>query len=156
MSMFDNYPQSQDYIPDNRPKCHKPFKLDIMAGETATHTFEILFLGSAFLYVNISKITKEIPFNIVESCSDVEVIYKLGLTDIITKSVNLSGEDVLETKCNHSIITCRLSEEETKLFANTLLDAKVQLKFHMIDKSIAYSEIYKITLVDSLDVANEL
>ena len=137
MSMFDNYPQSQDYIPDNRPKCHKPFKLDIMAGETATHTFEI-------------------PFNIVESCSDVEVIYKLGLTDIITKSVNLSGEDVLETKCNHSIITCRLSEEETKLFANTLLDAKVQLKFHMIDKSIAYSEIYKITLVDSLDVANEL
>lgn len=135
MSMFKNYPQPEDYIPDNRPKCHKPFRLDIMAGETATHTFEI-------------------PFNVVESCSNVEVIYKLGLKDIITKSVNLSGEDVVETECNHSIITCRLSEEETKLFANTLLDAKVQLKFYMIDDSIAYSEIYNIILVDSLDVGD--
>ena len=135
MSMFKNYPQPEDYIPDNRPKCHKPFRLDIMAGETATHTFEI-------------------PFNVVESCSNVEVIYKLGLKDIITKSVNLSGEDVLETESNHSIITCRLSEEETKLFANTLLDAKVQLKFYMIDNSIAYSEIYNIILVDSLDVGD--
>lgn len=130
MSMFDRYPQPADYIPDNRPKCCKPFKLDIMAGETAEHSFEI-------------------PFNVEESCSLVAVIYKLGLTDVLIKTS--SELEIQETEQGNSIITCKLSEEETSIFANTLLDARVQIKFYMVNDTIAYSEIYNVGLMTALD-----
>ena len=130
MSMFDNYPQPADYIPDNRPKCCKPFKLTIMAGETAEHSFEI-------------------PFNVEESCSFIEVIYKLGLTDVIIKSS--SEIEIQETEHGNSIITVKLSAGETSIFANTLLDAKVQIKFYMVNDTIAYSEIYNIETSSALD-----
>lgn len=130
MSMFDNYPQPEDYIPDNRPKCPKHFELTIMAGETAIHTFEI-------------------PFNIEESCDEFEIIYKLGLTDIIIKkSTEL---ETSTTDCGHSLVMCKLNAEETSLFADTLLSAKAQLKFYMKNEDITYSDIYIIKLLNSLD-----
>lgn len=128
--MFDRYPQPADYIPDNRPKCCKPFKLDIMAGETAEHSFEI-------------------PFNVEDSCKLVEVIYKLGLTDVLIKSS--SEIEIQETGHGNSLITVKLNEEETSIFANTLLDAKVQIKFYMVNDTIAYSEIYNVKLMTALD-----
>ena len=39
--MFKNYPQPDDYIPNNHPRCHCIKPLEIMSGETTTHTFEI-------------------------------------------------------------------------------------------------------------------
>lgn len=131
--MFKNYPQPDDYIPNNRPKCHKPLCLDIMAGETAIHTFEI-------------------PLN-VEDTEGYEVIYKLGVEPIIIKN-NYQTEYIIDN--DTSIITCTLYPEETKLFGNnTMLDAKVQLKFYMPGDVISYSEIYKIKLKDSLDMNRE-
>lgn len=130
MNMFDNYPAPADYIPDNRPKCIKPFCLDIMSGETAIHTFEV-------------------PFNVNESCEVLEVIYKLGIKPIIIK--NHKDLEIIETECGKSIVTCKLSPEETELFANTVLSAKVQLKFYMSNNTVSYSEEYKIKLMTSLD-----
>lgn len=132
MSMFDRYPQPDDYVPNNRPKCHKPFKLDIMAGETASHTFEI-------------------PFNIEEDCNSVEVIYSLGIKPILIKTTNDLEISIDDCECKHSLVMCRLSGEETKLFADTLLSARVQLKFYMKNEDITYSAIYKINLLNSLD-----
>ena len=41
------------------------------------------------------------------------------------------------------------------LFKNTLLSCAVQIRFIMRDLSTAYTEIYPVKLVDSLDVAEE-
>ena len=130
MSMFDRYPQPAEYIPDNRPKCCKPHDITIMAGETAEHSFEI-------------------PFNVTEICSNVEVIYKLGLTDILIKDVN--STDLCESEHGNSIIKIVLSSVETILFAHTLLNASVQIKFYMKDNTVVYSEIYPIKLSNALD-----
>lgn len=133
--MFKNYPQPDDYIPNNRPKCHKPLCLDIMAGETAIHTFEV-------------------PLK-VDELEGYEVIYKLGLNPIIIKN-NYQTEYIVDEDANKSIITCTLYPEETKLFGNdTLLDARVQLKFYMLGDVISYSDIYRIKLKDSLDMNRE-
>lgn len=132
--MFRNYPQPADYIPNNRPCCKPPFHLDIMSGETAVHTFEI-------------------PFNVEEGCDTVEVIYSLGIKPIIIK--NNTELEITITECNSSIITCKLSEAETTMFANTLLDAKVQVKFYMKNGTTSYSEIYNIKLMNSLDANRE-
>ena len=137
MGMFDNYPQPEDYVPDNRPKCPEKFHLDIMTGETASHTFDV-------------------PFDVTDEhfgCSEVEVIYKLGLKVIIRKT----SEDldiVPIEKPNGFVftaITCHLSADETLYFHNTLLSARVQLRFTMNDNSIQYSEIYPVKVIDSLN-----
>ena len=127
--LFKNYPQPDEYIPNNRPKCHKPMKIDIMSGETSIHTFEI-------------------PFNVEKDCSSFEVIYKLGVEIVLIKhflDCSLTSEE------DKSIITCVLSSEETKLFANNLLDTNVQIKFIMKDNSVIYSDIYKVYVKDSLE-----
>lgn len=132
--MFKNYPQPDDYTPNNRPECVEPFRIDIMTGETAIHTFEI-------------------PFNVDEDCSNVEVIYKLGISPKIIK--NKDALEVTIDEDNNSIITCKLSPNETKLFENTSLDAQVQVKFYMNDESIVFSEVYKVYITDSLEVGRE-
>ena len=131
LEMFKNYPQPADYKPDNYPKCRKPRIIEIMAGETAIHTFEV-------------------PFNIDANCNKIEVIYKLGINPVIIKYK-------LDTVINHdntSSITCTLTPEETLLFKSTFLAAKVQLKFYMKDGSIVYSEIYNIRVSQALDAEN--
>ena len=130
--MFKNYPQPDDYKPDNYPKCRCPKRLEIMAGETAIHTFDV-------------------PFNVEDDCSLVEVIYKLGIKPIVVKN-NMYYLDILVDEDGKSIITCKLSPEETLLFKNTTLDTHVQLKFYMNDGSIVYSEIYEVFMKDALDV----
>lgn len=134
MSMFDNYPQSSDYIPNNRPHCCKHKGLDIMTGETAEHIFEI-------------------PFNVEEDCLSVEVIYKQGLKPVIIKDE--SQIDIVITEHNTSVITCVLTPSETLLFSNSLLNTRVQLKFYMTNKTVSYSDIYKVKIVNSLDANKE-
>lgn len=134
MSMFDNYPQSSDYIPNNRPRHCKHKRLDIMAGETAKHTFEV-------------------PFNVEEECDSFEVIYLLGIAPVIIKNTDSLEVDVEE---HHSTITSNLTADETSIFANTLLEAKVQLKFFMLDDTITYSDIYTIKLKTALDASGEV
>lgn len=128
--MFKNYPQPEDYIPDNHPRCWKEPKLEIMCGETAHHTFDI-------------------PFNVEETCTNVEVIYKLGLTDVIVRGKEFLDITIMEN--NTSVIVCNLSNEDTLLFKNNLLSKKVQIKFYLKDGSISFSNIYDITTIDAID-----
>lgn len=138
MGMFDNYPQPDDYIPNNRPKPMHKHEITIMTGETASHTFDV-------------------PFDVKEDCIDIEVIYKLGLNVIITKKSNeLDIVSKEKGDWHYSSVTSSLSSEETALFHDTLLDANVQIKFTMKDGTmkdgaIQYSEIYKVDVQDSLD-----
>lgn len=133
MGMFDNYPQPEDYIPDNRPRPKHKHEITIMTGETASHTFDV-------------------PFDVNEDCIDIEVIYKLGLNVIITKKSNeLDIVSKEKGDWHYSSVTSSLSSEETALFHDTLLDANVQIKFTMKDGAIQYSEIYKVDVQDSLD-----
>lgn len=132
-NMFKNYPQPGDYIPDNHPKFCEPFKLDIMTGETAIHSFEI-------------------PFNVITDCEAVEVIYNVGINIILSRIT--SELDIHVEENNHSIITCTLSSDDTMLFRNTLLDTQVQIKFTMRDKKIVYSDIYPVHVVDSLEATD--
>lgn len=129
--MFRNYPQPDDYIPNNYPKC-KFFKpIEIMCGETAIHTFEV-------------------PFNINEQCILCEVIYKLGLDPVVIKSSFIDLKIEI-TEHNTSIVTCTLKPVDTLVFKHTPLETKVQLKFYVNDGSISYSEIYKVYVRDALD-----
>ena len=136
MNMFDRYPQPEDYIPDNRPRPKHKHEITIMTGETASHTFDV-------------------PFDVNTDCSDCSVIYKLGLKVILVRKASLGEVTILpkEIGCGKIISTLnvRLSDEETTLFRNTYLDTKVQVKFIMNDYSVQYSEIYPVTVEDSLE-----
>ena len=128
--MFKNYPQPDDYIPNNRPRCCKPFKLDIMVGETSVHSFDI-------------------PFNVEEDCVTYSIIYKLGIEDVVIKKKD--DISVIKEEDETSILSCTLSPAETKLFNSTVLDTHVQLKFVMKDNSTIFSEIYKVRIRNSLE-----
>lgn len=135
--MFDAYPQPDDYIPNNRPRPRKEFKLDIMTGETASHTFDV-------------------PFDVEADCQEVEVLYKLGLKIVLNKnSSELEIQPMTKECCGKQIqytsIICHLSAQETLLFNNQVLNTRVQLRFTMNDGSITYSEIYPVKVVDSLN-----
>lgn len=136
MGMFDNYPQPDDYIPNNRPKPMHKHEITIMTGETASHTFDV-------------------PFDVLDhsfGCANIEVNYKLGLDIVVTKYWSQLEIETLEKHgFKYSSITVHLSPEETSRFHNTLLAANVQMKFVMLDNSIQYSEIYPIKVEDSLD-----
>jgi hypothetical protein len=129
--MFDRYPQGPDYIPCNRPKPIKHSDLVIMTGETTMHSFEF-------------------PFGIDQYVSDIEVIYKLGINVVLIKHLNDIAIDI--DKYDYSLITVTLSPEETKLFKDTVLTTKVQLKLRLVDESIMYTRAYKVKVFDSLDI----
>lgn len=139
-TMFEHYPQPDDYIPCNRPRPYKDSQITIMTGETSVHSFEI-------------------PFDVKTMCEDVEVIYKLGLSVVLTKeneNDDLSIDDY-DSDTHSSIVSCVLSPSETMLFADTLLDTSVQLRFIMKDiegkydaGDIVFSNIYPVTVIDSL------
>ncbi len=132
--MFKNYPQPDDYIPNNHPKHCKKHELEIMSGETTTHTFEI-------------------PFNVNEETLDFKIIYKLGVEVVLVK--NKSALTIVIDENNNSIISCVISSQESSKFKHTSLDAHVQIKFIMKDYTTQMSEIYKVKLRNSLDSLEE-
>ena len=127
--MFKNYPQPDDYVPDNRRVRIPKELLTIMSGETTTHSFEL-------------------PFN-YESYKDYKAIYKLGINVVLEKSKEECTAMYDEDE-DISILSWTLSPSETMLFRDTNLDAKVQLRFVESDDTIAFSEILDIVLEDSL------
>lgn len=139
--MFDLYPQPDDYIPNNRIRCFEEQHINIMVGETSSHTFRI-------------------PFNVEEDCTDVKVIYKVGINvalvkefeeleiDVESKEIEVGGE--IKT-IYYTLITDTISPDETLAFADTLLDTFVQLRFTMKEGIITYSEIYPVSVRNSLD-----
>ena len=128
-NMFNNYPGP---TPDNRRFCLPRDILTIMAGETTEHSFE-------FFNMDLSDDS---------FASDFKLIYKLGLEVVLEKS---KDKCTIVYDGHKSIVTCVLSETETSLFANTLLDAFVQFKFNVSDGTTRYSDIMEIKLEDALD-----
>ena len=144
--MFDHYPQPDDYIPHNKPSICRESEVEIMAGETTVHSFEVPFR----IDDNNNLLSKDNKFVI-----DFRAIYKLGLDVILTKSKE-ECTDIVYDKCRWlSIITWTLSADETNRFRNTLMDARVQLEFNMSDGSTLYTDIIKIKLKDSLNINKE-
>ena len=131
-NMFDNYPQDSEYIPNNRHKKFCKNEITIMAGETTTHTFEV-------------------PFNVDEQTQTFDIIYKLGFEDVLIKDKK-ECTTLYDEEINKTFITCLLHFGETRLFANTVLSAHVQIRFTMLDGTVSYSEIYPIKLMTALDV----
>ena len=131
--MFRNYPQPDDYKPDNYPRPFKKWELVIMSGETASHTFEI-------------------PFDVETSTNDYDILYKLGINLVLTKNKNVC-ETIYDEKKHRTFITCKLLPSDTLLFKNTSLQAQVQIRFKMKDSSVIYTEVYDIKLLNSLDAA---
>ena len=132
MNMFDNYPQPSDYTPNNRPRHHERPVITIMTGESATHSFDV-------------------PFDLTREHINVEVMYKLGLDIVVTKTLNELDVVDNDDHDEYSNVTVHLSSDETALFHNTLLDAFVQMRFTLVDGDIMYSEIYPVIVEDSLD-----
>ena len=135
VDMFRNYPQPEDYKPNNYPKCHFRKPLEIMAGETTVHSFDV-------------------PFNVEDDTSLCEVIYRLGTETVIVKD-SAMYLDITVLDNGTSIVTCTLKPEETLIFKNTALDTYVQLKFYMNNGMITYSEIYRVKVTDALDISYE-
>ena len=141
-NMFDNYPQPEDYIPNNRRIEVPKDVVTIMIGETTTHSFEI-------------------PLNLDEDTLDYVAIYKLGLETVLVKSKS-ECEVIYDEKTKTSIMTWTLSPDETKLFQSnlqmyepeiklkSLLECQVQLKFIMKDGTTQLSDIMNIKLEGSL------
>ena len=134
--MFHNYPQPEGYVPNNRPVKLERKILSIMAGETSLQSFDV-------------------RMNIPEEASSTFVIYKLGLSDIIVKS-NDELEITYDEDKKISLVTCKLSAEETKIFAHTVLSCRVQLKFILKNGSTIFTDIYPVKLSNSLEVYDEV
>lgn len=130
MEMFDNFNNiPEGYIPDNRPKHCPCRKLDVITGETAVHTFEI-------------------PFDVTKECIDYSVTYKYWGDKKLVYGKDELEVEVLEDET--STITCRLNPVVTLLFGNTPLDTLVQLRFVMADRTVSFSQIYKIKVFNSI------
>lgn len=134
--MFRNYPQPEGYTPNNRIRCHGRKPITLMAGETTTHTFDV-------------------PFDIKKDTTNLEIIYKLGLSPVLVKDETEVEIGDYDEEKHQSVLTCVISSEESKLFADTLLKASVQIKFIMTDGSTLYTEIYTIKLKDALDIGGD-
>lgn len=130
MEMFNNYPQPDDYIPNNRPKPICPSKLSIMVGETSVQSFDI-------------------PFNVEEDCSNWEVIYKVGLEIVLVKKKE--DTTIITQDDGTSLISFVLTPAETQLFNNLVLSTQVQIKFTMKTGETIYSDIYQIKVINALD-----
>ena len=141
MGMFDNFTPTEisynlpdfDYI-DNTS--------DIIIGATNTHPFKQPFLFSSFV-------------------KKFEVIYKQGLTEVLTKTYDMQSNEYREDIIIHefdekgfTILKVILSPEESSLFKNSVLECQVQLKFYMLDDSILYSDVYDIWVKSPLDDKN--
>ena len=136
MGMFDNY----DNIPsDNRIKtlnnCNEYYDY-ISAGGTNTHYFSI-----PFDYDSI----KEIELTYYQSNRLTIIKHKEDLT--------LINNDKRNYCC---IISCKLNENETIKFNDTLLDTLVQFKVTTDKNNIYLSEAYKLYIIDKLKQKEDL
>ena len=130
--IFNDIPKSE--IPNNRPVFSPCEPLTIVTGETTKQTFDI-------------------PFDISSTCESYELLYTLGWKVILTKTSN-DVETIYDPETDVTVIECILSSDETKMFANSLLETRLQIKFMLLDGGQAYSYIYPIKVITTLDNLN--
>lgn len=147
MGMFDNFTPTE--ISYNLPDYHYIDNTsDVIIGATNTHVFK-----QPFLFTNYIK--------------SFEVIYRQGLTEVLTKIYDMQSneennnneyrKDIIIHECDktgNTIVKVILSPEESTLFKNSVLECQVQLKFYLLDDSILYSDCYDIRVKSPLDDKN--
>ena len=143
MGMFDNFtPTEISYnLPDFK---YIDDTSDIIIGATNTHVFKQPFLFNEFIH-------------------KFDVIYKQGLTEVLTKTYDMQSneyrEDIIICECDkpgNTIVKVILSPDESLLFKNSVLECQVQLKFYLLDDSILYSDCYDINVKSPLDDKNSV
>lgn len=132
MGMFDNYPQPEGYIPDNRVKdvCMEDEDTIIVNG-TTVHVFRLNFSYS-------------------ELCSSFEAIYESGLdAGFSVKSTDLGGPFSIDEEDGHTFITITLTPEMTAPF-KPIRDAYAQMRLTMKDGTTIYGDMNKLRVIDTL------
>lgn len=138
MGMFDNFTETE--ISCNRPSYHyNDDTADLIIGATNTHLFNA-------------------PFLLSEYCTSFDIIYRQGLTVVITKHYdfreNSINEDIEVNECDtkeFSIVKVNLTPDESRLFKNSVLECQAQMKLYLIDDTIQYSDSYDINVKSPLD-----
>jgi len=127
ISIFDNYQDLSDYVPDNRPIIICQDTDNFIIGGTCTFTFE---------------------FKLDENdIKDIQFIYKEGISTLYIKEKN---ELDLEQKDDILFVSSTLTSEETKN-VNPLRNLFIQVKFTLNDDTIVYSNDVKLKIVETLD-----
>lgn len=134
--MFRLYPSPEWYVPCNKPMHHKREKLSMMAGETTVHSFDI-------------------PFDVENECLDFRALYKLGTQVVLTKTKEECDVTPYVENCDNCVLSWTLSPNDTLKFADTFLDAKVQIEFVMADHSIAYTDILDVKVTNAVNSKEE-
>lgn len=132
MSILDTFTETQNS--NNRFRGHSSKEDEIIVGGTVTHVFIL-------------------PFKYSEYVVDGKLLYKQGITTILEKD---SSSFVLEEKGNKTtILTVKLSPEETSLFDRFLLDTYVQLKIYTVNQEVLYNKLNKLKVIMPIsDIAN--
>lgn len=127
MGMFDNYTKKSKDIPSNIYKyIVLPERNFIITNGNCYNTFKLLFKY------------------------DDELVHDVSVTYYQVEGVNLTKTDLEVAKFeDYFILTCHLSPEETKLFANTNLDTYAQVRLVYGDK-VLYGAKLKIDVVETI------
>lgn len=132
--MFDNYPQPDDYMPDNRVgrcACMKSGEDTITVGGTTSHVFTL-------------------DFSYSESCRAFRVIYTGGLE---VRHVVDSGDDApsftIEESGGKTYIRVTLDPSVTKLFSPSR-DAMAQMRLTMMDGSVVFGAVNALRVIGTL------
>ena len=141
MGMFDNFTPTE--ISFNSPAYHYDDNSgDIIIGATNEHIFNV-------------------PFILSEFADMFDVIYRQGLTVTLTKHYdfreNNNIDDIkikeFEDK-DFTLVKVIVDENESRRFKNSVLECQAQMRIHMIDGTIFYSDVYDICVKSPLDNTN--
>jgi len=124
MPKLDDFTELTNF--DNRFKGHMDKEDEIIVGGTSTHVFILPFKYSE--YVVTSKL-----------------LYKQGLFTVLEKGP--SEYELKETEFGTTILTVKLTSDETKLFNHPLLDTYVQMQIHTVNDEILYNKLNKIKVI---------
>lgn len=131
-SIFKNYPQPDDYVPDNSTQGDEESEADaVIVGGTTVHVFKLNFSYS-------------------ELCDGFEATYRIGLTGGFSiSSSDLGGPFEISEDDGHTYITITLPPDLTSAF-DPLRDAYAQMKLTMKDGTTLFGDLNKLEVVRTI------
>lgn len=130
MGMFTNFTPT-NYSPDNRHRdCGYRDETDeIIIGATCTHMFQIPARWEGFIQSGT-------------------VIYNQGLEFKFAKAIT---DDMVKEYPGFTIITVKLSPEDTKKFKYSCLDTNCQLKIVDYNNEVLFDDVRKLRVLKPLE-----
>lgn len=130
--IFKNYPQPDDYVPDNSGPSEGGENADeVVVNGTTVHVFKLNFSYS-------------------ELCDGFEVTYRSGLDGGFSiKSSDLGGPFEILEEDGRTYITITLSPELTSVF-DPLRDAYAQMRLNMRDGTTLYGDLNKLEVMKTI------